>query len=79
MPSFPDWTLMQFVLKLGEAPKRWFHPQVIFDYRCYLPNGKDEMGTDYPPKVWIIGVGLGMRAGDDLQVWLWCERTCQGL
>ncbi|KAG2497271.1 hypothetical protein HYH03_004855 [Edaphochlamys debaryana] len=26
-------------------------PQLLLDYRCYLPDGQDTMGTNYPPEV----------------------------
>ncbi len=32
-------------------PKGRADPQVLFDYRCYLPDGKEEIGTDYPPQI----------------------------
>ena len=52
---------MQFVNKLvvaADAPQGAADPQVLFDYRCYLPGGKEELGTDYPPKVGDVGRGL---------------------
>ncbi len=44
----------QFVNKLvtaADAPHGYADPQVLFDYRCYLPDGKEEIGTDYPPQI----------------------------
>ena len=49
---------MQFVNKLvvaADAPQGAADPQVLFDYRCYLPGGKEELGTDYPPQVGVAG------------------------
>ena len=45
---------MQFINKLvvaADAPHGVADPQVLFDYRCYLPGGKEEIGNDYPPRV----------------------------
>eukprot|EP00798_Chlamydomonas_sp_ICE-L_P018468 gene18468-24959_t len=46
----------QFVLKLltvEEALKRPLaaDPQLLLDYRCYLPDGHDKLGTNYPPQI----------------------------
>lgn len=27
--------------------------QVLLDYRCYLPDGRESMGTEYPPQVCV--------------------------
>ncbi len=27
------------------------NPQLLFDYRCYLQDGREEMGTEYPPQI----------------------------
>lgn len=44
----------EFVHKLvtkEHAPQGHADPQLLLDYRCYLPDGREEMGTDYPPQV----------------------------
>mmetsp|Transcript_5477 Transcript_5477/g.12120 ORF Transcript_5477/g.12120 Transcript_5477/m.12120 type:complete len:525 (+) Transcript_5477:133-1707(+) len=44
----------EFVLKLitpDQARKGHADPQLLLDYRCYLPDGKEEIGTDYPPTI----------------------------
>ena len=41
----------QYVAKGMPEPPKYYNPQVMMDYRCYLPGGKEEMGTNYPPKV----------------------------
>ena len=56
-PALPCLAL-QFVNKLvvaADAPQGVADPQVLFDYRCYLPGGKEELGTDYPPQVGVAG------------------------
>eukprot|EP00798_Chlamydomonas_sp_ICE-L_P018469 gene18469-24960_t len=42
------------VLKLvpaDQAPHGVADPQLLFDYRCYLPEGKEVIGLDYPPQI----------------------------
>jgi len=44
----------QFILKLvtaADAPRGFADPQILLDYRCYLLDGKEEIGTDYPPQI----------------------------
>ena len=43
------------------APGYYYDPQVVLDYRCYLPGGKEEIGTDYPPKARIAFIYDGMH------------------
>lgn len=43
--------MTQYVQKMGEAPRAYVNPQILLDYRCYLPGGKEDLGLDYPPKV----------------------------
>ncbi|KAG2485806.1 hypothetical protein HYH03_015517 [Edaphochlamys debaryana] len=47
-------TANHWVLKLPGAETAPRLPavdaQVLFDYRCYLPEGRDAMGTSYPPQ-----------------------------
>ncbi|EFJ50201.1 hypothetical protein VOLCADRAFT_89086 [Volvox carteri f. nagariensis] len=46
-----------YVLKLptvtgGNAiPHAFADPRLLFDYRCYLPDGREQMGTKYPPQI----------------------------
>lgn len=44
---------IKFVHKLPKEHARTGHanPQLLLDYRCYLPDGRQEMGTEYPPQV----------------------------
>jgi hypothetical protein len=45
---------LQFILKLvtaADAPRGFADPQILLDYRCYLLDGKEEIGTDYPPQI----------------------------
>ena len=48
-------TSNEFVLKLikpaEQAARNTADPQLLFDYRCYLPGGREHMGTEYPPEI----------------------------
>ena len=35
----------------AQATRGRSDPQLLFDYRCYLPGGRENMGTDYSPQV----------------------------
>ena len=34
-----------------DAPHGVADPQLLFDYRCYLPGGKEAMGIDFSPRI----------------------------
>ncbi len=44
----------EFVLKYitaDQARRDMADPQLLLDYRCWLGEGKDAIGTDYPPQI----------------------------
>ncbi|GIL86967.1 hypothetical protein Vretifemale_15166 [Volvox reticuliferus] len=34
-----------------QIPRFDADPQLLLDYRCYLPEGQEQMGTQYPPQI----------------------------